>query len=229
MPERLWGPGYRGAVSLTFDDGLACQAYNALPELDSRNIKATFFLIVNQAFGPSAGAKWYGALLNGHELGSHSMNHKKAATLSYPEALSEAGDSQLCLASTFQTEIQSFCYPYTDAIDTVATAARRYYKQARGGRVARVDKFIPFGDGVNLHNVPCFHVGPKTIMDAPLWIEEAVRRRAWFTLMLHGVGEQGAWDNISIEVFAQLLDALQAADLWIAPFGTVAEFFRGAR
>jgi peptidoglycan/xylan/chitin deacetylase (PgdA/CDA1 family) len=227
MPELLWGPGFRGAVSLTFDDGLPCQLVNAVPELDDRNMKATFFLIVNDNNCAFMLPSWKKVRENGHEIGSHSMNHLKAATLTVEVADFECRVSKNILSKHFDNMVSSFCYPYTDAIPVIQNAVRDAgYTQARGGRVARKDKFIPFHDDVNLMNVPCFHLGPNTIAELPMWIKEAEGRRAWFTLMIHGVGEPGTWDNIDREQFAQVLDTLKGADLWIERFGVVADFFR---
>ena len=77
-------------VSLTFDDGFRCQFEKALPILNSHDMPATFFLIVNQ---DSTHDRWLGhtndwwkidwreddianlrRLINdGHEIGSHSL------------------------------------------------------------------------------------------------------------------------------------------------------------
>lgn len=221
------------AISLTFDDGLPCQIGHALPILNQRGLAATFFLIVNSPYDTEFRTEvWKDAVKRGHEIGSHSVNHRKAAEMSPAEAHKEVADSKRILEERLQAPVTSFCYPFTDAPAHVQDPVRSLYKQARGGRIARADKFVVRGDGANLWNVPCFHVGPGTMnkYELPAIIHAAIERKAWATLMFHGVGPDGTqWDNITSEQFAGLCDILliaQKAGLWVAPFGTVAEEYR---
>ncbi len=43
-PPFAYPNGAKGAVSLTYDDGLTSQLDHAVPQLDARGLKATFFL-----------------------------------------------------------------------------------------------------------------------------------------------------------------------------------------
>lgn len=227
--------GNKAAVSLTFDDGLPCQVEYALPALATRGLRGTFFIIKNSEYGPFDRAAWLGAVNDGHEIGSHSVNHKRAAELqkNYYAAFYEASASKDFLEAELSTPVTSFCYPYTDAWEHMQTAAKALYAQARGGRVARADKFVVPGDNVNLYDVPSFHLGPKTIDDLPKWIDEALRRGAWFTLMIHGVGpDDTQWDNIHEDRFAEALDQIQATQhygLGTLTFAEAAASYRGAK
>lgn len=225
--------GHAAALSLTFDDGLACQLRHAVPSMDARGLKGTFFLAADAVNYPIDIPAWRRVAQNGHEIGSHSKTHRKAATLSEFECQREAVESKRYLQAVFETPVPSFCYPYTDAPEKLQKEVRRFYKQARGGRVAREDKYITGGDGVNLHNVPCFHVNGGCIEsgEAFEWIAEAEDRAAWIVLMLHGVGEAGQWDNVPGPEFQRLIetlhDRMKSGRVWTAPFGTVAEYYRG--
>jgi peptidoglycan/xylan/chitin deacetylase (PgdA/CDA1 family) len=216
-------------VSLTFDDGLACQRLYAIPELDKRGLRGTFFLIVNSAINAGDFVPyWNYVAKRGHEIGNHSFNHYKAATLGPQQMNGETTNAKTTLEKQLGVRISSYCYPYTDAPAALQQAVAVSHKQARGGRVARLDKFLVPGDGVNLYNVPAIHVGPETIDDAPKFIAEAVRRKAWLSLMLHGVGpDDTQWDNISTERFATLLDMLVAEpQLQVLPFNEAADAYR---
>lgn len=236
----MYRNGAGALLSLTFDDGLRCQLENAVPALNARDLRATFFLVASDRseFGEFNTHAWRDVALRKHEIGSHGVNHRKAASLSLPEAMLETTNSKNWLSArlspdTMVTPVTSFCYPFTDAPGMLQDCVRRAgYGQARGGRVARPDKFYEPGDGANLHNVTCFHVGPETIKDQQEWIRTAVRRGAWVTLMLHGVGERGAWDNLSMDQFNGLLDALVDArpeGLATVPFAEGAELYRQGR
>ncbi len=211
----MYRNGAGSLISLTFDDGLPCQIEHALPALDARGLPGTFFLIANEHTEYDSEFRqetWRNAQARGHEIGSHSVGHKKAATLSVGEAVYEACESKLFLGRKLYNPPVSFCYPYTDAPAHLQGAVQGAgYQQARGGRGARADKYLEPGDGANLMNTPCFHVGPETIKDADEWVATTVRRGAWLTLMLHGVGSPKDWDNLTVEQFTGLLVKLVAA------------------
>lgn len=216
-------------ISLTFDDGLECQRLYAIPELDKRGLRGTFFLFVNDpAKAGDFVPYWNYVAKRGHEIGNHSFNHYKAATLTPQQMRAETTNAKDTLEKDLGIHISSYCYPYTDAPAALQQAVAVNHKQARGGRVARQDKFLVPGDGANLYNVPAIHVGPQTIDGLPQLIAEAVRRKAWLTLMLHGVGpDDTQWDNISTERFAALLDMLVAEpQLQVLPFDEAANAYR---
>jgi peptidoglycan/xylan/chitin deacetylase (PgdA/CDA1 family) len=229
--------GHRAAVSLTFDDGLPCQLSHALPALDEANLQGTFFLIPRMPEELStagfAAEKWRRASHMGHEIGSHSMTHPKASTLSPQGAYREARDSKVFLEREIGKPITSYCYPFTDAPDWYQAEVRKAgYRCARGGRVARVNKFIDPQQGCNLMNVPCFHIAEGTFHEDTIYgyLEEALKLGAWVVLMFHGVGpDLSQWDNVTGESFQALmlhLRTLQKKGLWVAPFGRIAEVLR---
>jgi len=72
--ERIF-TGRRGAVSLTFDDGTANQLVNAVPPLEERELRGTFYLnpsdrLMNEALGA-----WQAVAARGHEIGNHTLTH----------------------------------------------------------------------------------------------------------------------------------------------------------
>lgn len=223
----------RAVVSLTFDDGLPCQIDYALPLLDKYGFRGTFFLLQDpKEFDTEfRTAVWAGAVYRGHEIGSHSVNHRKAATLTAADAKYETEVSKQFLQNQLATPVASFCYPFTDAPAPLQQAVQRAgYTQARGGRGARPDKYLVPGDGANLWNIPCFHAGPETIGNAGEWIDTVLERRAWLTLMFHGVGpDDTQWDNIHEKAFETFLSALadsRERGLRVVTFAQGAEFYR---
>ena len=226
--------GHRAAISLTFDDGLPVQIQHALPVLNVWDIPSTFFLIVNSPYDTEfRTSDWQAAIKHGHEIGSHGMNHKKAAELNNLSAQQEVSESKKFLEYKLGVAIDSFCYPYTDAPPNVQNPVRQIYKQARGGRVARKDKIIERGTKINLHNVPCVHVNDGAFEDNVVftWIDACLERRGWLSFMFHGVGpDPTQWDNVNPDNFIAFVKYLKQAQdnrgLWLAPFGAVAEEYR---
>jgi peptidoglycan/xylan/chitin deacetylase (PgdA/CDA1 family) len=75
------------AVVLTFDDGYKNQYTNAKPILDKYGYKATFYIVCNYA-EKNGRLKWEDitALYNeGHDIGSHTMNHADLSQTSKKE------------------------------------------------------------------------------------------------------------------------------------------------
>lgn len=231
----LWN-GNLAALSLTFDDGLKCQLDHAVPVMTKRGVPGTFFLIEESqkaGYGPLNVDAWKQVLADGHEIGSHSTNHLKAASLGVDAVKHETEHSKKFLESTFSTTVNSFCYPYTDAPYLLQDAVRAAgYKQARGGRTARLDKFVCPGQGLNYLNTPCYHINAGAVQDVPGLLAAALWKKAWVTFMLHGVGPDGTqWDNVWTADFDLLLDHICRAreqGLWVTTYGNAAESLRSS-
>jgi sialate O-acetylesterase len=67
--------GKQAAVVLTYDDGLNVHLSNAIPALDSANLKGTFY--ISDYFGGLQGqlTRWKTAAVHGHELANHTVYH----------------------------------------------------------------------------------------------------------------------------------------------------------
>jgi peptidoglycan/xylan/chitin deacetylase (PgdA/CDA1 family) len=124
------------AVILTFDDGLKSQYTNAKPILDKYGYKATFDIICNDV-GTTGSLSWKDitALYNeGHNIGSHTMNHKDLSKLSKKMVNFEVGESKQCLLD-HGINTSTFAYPFNAGSDeaSVVTTVAKYYDIARTG------------------------------------------------------------------------------------------------
>ena len=124
------------AVILTFDDGLKSQYTNAKPILDKYGYKATFDIICNDV-GTSGSLSWEDitALYNeGHNIGSHTMNHADLSQTSKKETSYEISESKQCLLN-HGINATSFAYPYNAGSDeaSVVNTVAKYYDIARTG------------------------------------------------------------------------------------------------
>lgn len=68
-----WPEGKKMAISLTFDDARLSQADLGIPLLDSFGVKATFY-VSHENVIRSVDA-WEKAVINGHDIGNHSLFH----------------------------------------------------------------------------------------------------------------------------------------------------------
>ena len=73
LPKFIWPEGKKMALSLTFDDARLSQIDTGIPLLDKYGVKATFY--VSPGSMMKRFDKWKLAVLNGHDIGNHSLNH----------------------------------------------------------------------------------------------------------------------------------------------------------
>jgi len=75
MPDHTWPNGCRGAVSLTFDDGDPSQLKHAIPLMDERGLRGTFYLSVKVDDYMKRLEPWLEPAARGHEMGNHTKSH----------------------------------------------------------------------------------------------------------------------------------------------------------
>src|SRR5688500_8239209 len=101
------------AAIITFDDGMLSQYTYAKPILDKYNVKATFYIICNSVDKENR-MNWNNIQTleeEEHEIGSHSMNHKRLSTFSEEEIRYEIIESKRCLQEK-GFNVTSFSFPY---------------------------------------------------------------------------------------------------------------------
>ena len=103
------------AAIITFDDGMLSQFTYAKPILDNYNFKAIFYIICNSVDKENR-MNWNNIQIleeEGHEIGSHSMNHKRLSELSEENIKYEIVESKRCLQEN-GFNVTSFSFPYND-------------------------------------------------------------------------------------------------------------------
>ena len=118
--------GTRGLVGLTFDDGYADFAENALPALRRNGCTATVFAIAGRlgqhnAWDPDGPRKELMSVDDlcraadaGMEIGSHGLRHRRVSQLDVFDLRDEIERSRALLRQRTGVEIGGFCYPYGD-------------------------------------------------------------------------------------------------------------------
>ena len=124
------------SVVLSFDDSTLGQYAIAKPILDKYGFKGTFFTVCNY-LGTNNHMNWtqISTLHNqGHDIESHSMNHKHLSRLSDVLLQYEIGQSKQCLVD-HGINSTVFAYPFADGSDKtkVVNIVAKYYNLARGG------------------------------------------------------------------------------------------------
>jgi hypothetical protein len=124
-------------VIINFDDGRKTQFTHAKPILDKYGFKATFYIVCNYVDNKKGFMTWDEIeTLNkeGHDIGSHSMNHVHLSNLSKKHIEYEVGQSKKCLGD-HGIEATSFAYPFNDGSNEkkVFEIVSKYYDLARIG------------------------------------------------------------------------------------------------
>ena len=142
---------HQAALSLTFDDSRAVHLDVAVPELNKRHLRATFFLIVSKTTRLD---DWRKVQSQGHEIGNHSVTHEHAADLNKAGEELQVEDAKKFLDSNFKSDIITFAYPYTEVSPGLLYWVKRYDFAARGGRGDGSQVYIKSDVQPDWYNLP---------------------------------------------------------------------------
>jgi len=217
-----WPGGAKAAVVLTYDDAMESQLAVAVPELDARGLRATFFLSnVKQADLP----RWRAVAAEGHELGNHSLFHACAAatfpadprytTEAYTvgEMLREIEQANVLLTAIDGRERHGMATPcgqstaggvdYLEALRAanLVTYVRGVFVQPEelGAEVAGMDRMRIPARGFD---------ADATGADLIAYVQQAVDGGGMAVLLFHGVA--GEHMPVSAQAHTELLDWLAA-------------------
>ena len=236
-----WPPGYRGAVSLTYDDGLDSQLDIAVPQLDARGLRATFF--VTESNIRSRMKDWVSVGRHGHEIANHTVNHPCDLSHLQPTSFIEhevAAMERWLDAQFGPGRPHTYAYPcdVTNLGPGTANAqAERYAALLRqtGITAARTSEGPPNSAHFVRHHpyrLQAFAIGYDSHDPTALWryLALAARKNRWAILIIHDVVHRPrSQDEISARLHAHLLDAIAASPLWCAPLGEVFQRLMGAK
>lgn len=234
----LWQGDKNGAVSITFDDGLSDQVDLAVPLLQERGLKATFFII-----GEKLQYEWYSGNIpllveNGQEIGSHGYAHESLTDMDPNQVEDDLYQSQTALQDLTGQDVATIAYPYGDHDSYVEGLAKEYYIAARSTDYPGVlnppdpnenELYGLFTTGpypyyVGNQTVDPNAVDPNVVAYLQDGVDRAASGQGWFIEMLHGINS--GWYAISEATLETHLDYLVANEpnIWVAPMGTVSEY-----
>ncbi|MBB4079592.1 sialate O-acetylesterase [Lewinella aquimaris] len=235
--------GKQAAVVLTYDDALEVHLDHALPALDERGLRGTFYLTAAAPASQNRLEDWRRAAANGHELGNHTLYHPCDATLPGREWVQPERDlsryttadivAEVRMTNTFLHAVdgkseRTFAYTCGDTQTSDGSfigAIADDFAALRGvrGRLSTIDN-------VNLQNVDTYVVDGHSAEDMIGWVKQAERENALLVILFHGVGG-GHGLNVSLDAHRELLDYLShnADTLWVATMLEVAQHVKAFR
>ena len=202
-----------GIISLTFDDGWQNQYDIALPLLQARGMKATFYVTTDQILSNDPSFMSIGELQTlqnyyGMEIGSHSRTHAYFTTLSDSSIHSECQISQQVLQS-YGLSANNFAYPFGDRDDRTDSIVDDYYRSARTVWNPNYVLQIPYSQF--LVDANSGSTGDPDVLSLSYLegiVDQAYSSNSWAVLYFHHVlpGVSDSPSVISTQDFEILLD-----------------------
>jgi peptidoglycan/xylan/chitin deacetylase (PgdA/CDA1 family) len=227
-----WPGRARAALSLTYDDGLDSQLEYAVPALDARGIKATFFLTKENM--EARLADWRTVAAEGHEIGDHTVGHpcdlRRYSAARF--AREELKESEQFLDSNFGPD-RGRIYAFPCGVIDLGRGPQirsqlRYIHLLRhafaAARAADGDPNDPRRVGRDRYVLQA--IAPTYDRDDPRlaidYLRRAMHRGYWAILIFHDVLPRRLGDgDTSIASHALILDWIKAQPLWCAPMHAV--------
>lgn len=210
--------GFKGAVSYTFDDANSSQIAH-YPELQALGVPVTFYLQTGKS--EASDETWTQALVDGHELGNHTVTHPETASAE------DVDDATAFIVEHFGVTPYTMAAPYGNS-SYIEVAETRFLinRGVAGGSVAPNSSVDPF-------NLPC-HIpaeGAKaSAMDTV--IDSAHSAGKWQLVLIHGFtgGSDGAYKPVDFAEFsAHVIHAKSLPDLWIDSVVEVGAYWRAEK
>ena len=238
-----WLEGCEGAVSLTFDDGMASQLDRALPILAENDLHGTFYVNPRGTDWRGLLAPWKAVAGDGHEVGNHTVNHPCSCafketrtgcleTMTLEDMEWEIGEGRRRISEAIPGQADfTFCYPCYHAHVGEGPGRRSYVPVVARHHIAGRGK----GDFANhpltadLHHLYSYPAERQARAGMIGLVEEAMNLGQWAVLTFHGISEGHL--SVTEADFSGLCGYLRAHRdrIWTAPVVTVARAVRDWR
>ncbi len=226
------------AVVITYDDAMDVHLDNALPILDSLNLKATFYLTAFANASKNRLNEWKTAAAKGYELGNHTLFHPCLGNIVGRDWVKGEQDMSKYNVQRLENEIRmtnvfletldgkkkrTFAYTCGDmkvADSNFIDGIKNDFVAARAVRseMHTIDK-------IDLYNTDCYAVNGETAEQMIEWVKKAEQTESLLVMLFHGVGG-GHSLNVSLDAHKKLLQYLKHNDnkIWVAPMLEVADY-----
>ena len=218
-----------GAISFTFDDGSQSQYDLAVPYLDARGLKASFYVIADftrdtqaepldpripdgDLLGGVSWDRWAAALAAGHEIANHSMTHPHLPLLSLEDFQAEVVGAKQLIERKLGVAPLTFVFPFNEGRDDPILCPF-----VLEHHIAVRMRTTEYTYGV---------VDRNTLADVNWVADDAVANMKWNVPMIHGIDEE--WSPLDPAVFYSHIDyckgLVDAGTLWVETFANVSRY-----
>lgn len=243
----FWPASFNGAISLTFDDGMPSHLETAVPEMDRRGLRGTFYLNPRgdeDENSPASWRKqlepWLHAAQAGHEMGNHSLTHPCSLNvpmdwapnlmeMTLADLEEDLLEAQRRISSAFPAQkATSFAYPCYETslgrglhrLSYVPLVARLFAAGRARGELANDPHYC------DLHCLSSWNVERQTSAFLIGLAELAAAQGRWGIMTFHGINEGHL--PVSGVDFIEFLDHLarRQEHIWVAPVAEVAVYIQ---
>jgi len=241
--QKISWPNHKKAVIiLTYDDALDSQLNNAVPLLDSLDLKATFFLTgaINSATIP----RWKAVASKGHELANHTIYHPCLSTtdeqnpFNYAERYTVYGIiREIYTMNSFLFAVdnkmsRTYAYPCTETkvggvsyVDSLRRSGLVKYARAGGDADAVITDFKKFDPML----VPSYGLEDNsTGAQLIAFVKKVQQSGGMGIFMFHGIG--GDYITTPTASHKELLQYLDKnrSDIWVTTFQQAMDYVTAA-
>lgn len=234
-----WPADALGAVSLTFDDGVASQLDLAIPLLNKYGLQATFYVNPRDNYREQL-IPWRNATADGHEIGNHTISHPCSKNFAFIADNNRRALEEMTL-DDIEDEIAEAGRRIAEMIpDQQAVSFGYTCYQPFVGRGATRQSYVPVvakhcvagrgrGERPNdprhcdlwyLWSTPCERMTGAELVGL---VEQAPAQGRWTILTFHGVNDGHL--HVAAGDLEELCDYLarNRSRIWTAPVATVAQ------
>jgi peptidoglycan/xylan/chitin deacetylase (PgdA/CDA1 family) len=236
-----WPQPYRAAVSLTFDDARASQLDNGIPLFDALKVKATFYVLPGRI--QERLAEWRQAAADGHEIGSHSVNHPCTGNFAFArdKALEdhtlammhdELMVSKMQIQDLLGIEVHSFAYPCGQTYVGRGKDVRSYVPLvAENYRAGRLWLSEDSNDPAycDLAQLLAVEFDGLSFTEMQALVDKAVAEGRWLVFAGHDIGPP-ARQTTRLDDLRRLCQYLNSKEeVWLATVADVADYLQSRR
>ena len=240
----IWKDGRRAAISLTFDDGMDSQLSLAIPALEERSLRGTFYLMTITDERLEAFVQ---PQRSGHEIGNHSVRHICTGSMntdpayygleamSLEDMAAELDESDRRMRVIYpQVEAFSFGYPCYNTFVGVGSSRKSFvplvaerFAAGRGGGELSTSFNAPAT--TDIHCLNSWKCERKNASELIGIVERTIRCGAYSVLTFHGINEGHL--AIFLPDFLELINFLheERNNVWTAPLLEVAKYLQTNR
>lgn len=240
--DGLW-QGKKAAVVLTYDDSIAEHLDNALPALDKRGLKATFYVTIDTTAFRERLPEWQALAKNGHELGNHTLFHPCDGSLPGRDWVAKDRDlskwtvkqmvdnlrvAGVTLEAIDGQKERTFAYTCGDTTaggESFVEAIKPYFLGARA-----VDYGLFKPKDVDLFSIKTYALQGQSAAQLTEQVDSAIAQGGLLVFLFHGVGG-GHFLDVSQQAHDALLDYLvtKERDVWVTTARDAARFVKAAQ
>jgi peptidoglycan-N-acetylglucosamine deacetylase len=225
------------AVVLTYDDAIPEHLDNAIPVLDSLQLKATFYITAYAT--KNRINDWKKTARKGYELGNHTLFHPciggKGREWVKPEYNMNNYSLQRMIDEIKMTNIflealdgltkRTFAYTCSDRIVNDTSFINLLKNDFVAARAVRNQMHTI--DQIDLYNTDCYMVNGESALQMEQWVQQAMKTHSLLVILFHGVGGGNAL-NVSLSAHHDFLTYLKQneAKIWIATMMEASQYIK---